>query len=50
MEKKVPKFYCVWLIMLQQTGVKTAIPYLQFIENGLLNSSKVSLDEIMFNW
>lgn len=54
-KKKYQNFYCVWLseIMLQQTGVKTAIPYFyKFIRKWpTLNSfSKASLDEIMFNW
>ena len=54
-EEKYQNFYCVWLseIMLQQTGVKTVIPYFyKFLKKWpTFNSfTKASLDEIMFNW
>ena len=54
-KRKVPKFLLCMASseIIQQTGVKTAIPYFyKFIRKWpTLNSfSKASLDEIMFNW
>ena len=54
-KEKYQNFYCVWLseIMLQQTVVKTAIPYFyKFLKKWpTFNAfSEASLDEIIFNW